>query len=387
MKIKTYFTQSVQEAMERARVELGPEAMLMNSKKTDPELRHLGGYEVVFAVSEPANTTERAAPRAPAAAPNSDLVIHEIAELRKQIENVKRSVSRNTAPVAAALDRKSVESEQLLDRLSAAGFSRDLAGEIVEAVDSRVANEKQRLARHSHDDKETIAPELIDAALIEEIESRFTVTPELGSSDHEPRIVMLVGPPGCGKTTTLVKLALKYGLASRTPLQILSTDTLRVGGSETLAAYARILGVGYQAVHSPASLGLALEEYRAKKLLLIDTPGFGPGNLDEASELTQFVSQNRRIEVQLILPAVLRLGAALRAFDRFSAFQPAKLLFTHLDEAETLGAVLELAMKTSLPMSYLTTGQQIPEDIEEASKPRLTERLSDFVRSAALSAA
>jgi flagellar biosynthesis protein FlhF len=358
MRIKSYFAHSVQEAIDKARLELGPDAMLMNSRKTDPELRQLGTYEVVFGLADNPAASEPLAPAAQAlAVPNSDVLIEEIAELRRQIETVKRSVSR---PAAA---RNSAESEEMHANLCAAGFSEDTAQEILQAADKQ------------------------NVPVIEEIGSRFQISPGIGTDESGPRILVLVGPPGAGKTTTLVKLALKYGVASRNPIQILSTDTLRVGGSDQLAAYARILGVGFQAIHSTASLATALEENRSKKLIFIDTPGYSAGNIDEAAELTRFLAAQPNIDVQLVLPATLRVNAASRILKRFTGFHPGKLIFTHFDEAETLGAMLELAMRTKLPISYLGTGQQIPEDLEEASKPKLTAGLSNLAPRAALSAA
>lgn len=365
MRIKSYFAHSVQEAIDKARLELGPDAMLMNSRKTDPELRQLGTYEVVFGLADnPAASEPLAPPSQALSVPNSDVLIEEIAELRRQIETVKRSVSR---PATA---RNSGETEELQTRLSE-NFSEDTAQEIIHAAEPRVTTGKQSWS----------------AAIAEEIEKRFQISPGIGTDGGGPRILVLVGPPGAGKTTTLVKLALKYGVASRNPIQMLSTDTLRVGGSDQLGAYARILGVGFQAIHSTASLAAALEENYSKKLIFIDTPGYSAGNIGEAAELTRFLATQPNIDVQLVLPATLRIGAALRTIKRFNGFHAGKLIFTHFDEAEGAGALVELAMRMKLPISYLGTGQQIPDDLEEASKPKLTAGLSNFAPLAALSAA
>ena len=179
---------------------------------------------------------------------------------------------------------------------------------------------------------------------------------------------------------------MKYGLAGRLPLQLISTDTVRVGGSEQLAAYARILGVGFQAVQSPAALGQILDEFR-NKVVLIDTPGYGPNDLDEARELADFLAGERQVEVQLVMPAVLRASAAWRVYERYPMFKPAKLLFTHVDDSAAPGEILELAFRACLPISYLSHGLNIPDDIEEASKDRLTRDLLNSIRNLARAAA
>ena len=184
-----------------------------------------------------------------------------------------------------------------------------------------------------------------------------------------------------------MKLAVRHGLASRVPVQILSTDTLRLGGAEQLGAYARIIGAGFRALHSAAGLEQAIDEYKTKKLFLVDTPGYDAANIEEASELIAFLKRNTQTEVQLVLPASLRVSSAARMLQRFAAFGPRKLIFTRLDEVETPGAVLEPALRSGLPVSFLGKGQQVPEDLEEASKSRLMEKLPVVARAARLTAA
>jgi flagellar biosynthesis protein FlhF len=184
--------------------------------------------------------------------------------------------------------------------------------------------------------------------------------------------VLLAGPAGTGKTTTLVKLAIRYGLRARLPLQILSLDSLRVGGWEQLAAYARIAGLPCELLHTPAALDRALNEYRHQKLLLIDTPGWPPGGDEQSCGLARWLAaEHGRVEVQLVLSAVAQPRANLRALDGCACLAPAKVIFTHLDEMASPGPLLETALRAALPVSFLADGQQVPEDLHEASLERL----------------
>lgn len=371
MRIKSYFAGSVQEAIESARAELGSEAMLLHSKKTEWELRSLGAYEVVFGVSAVVTSYQGASPAAesPASAPGvgdaadelvrSSEVVKELADLRKQIETVRRSVVRHgrAAPASAG----GLEGEGICARLLAADFSEELAGEIAEAVEARVGvgQPAGRLA----------LAERYDAALALELDRRLRVDAPLEGDTRAPRHMLFAGPAGAGKTSSLIKLAIRYGLDARLPLQILSLDTLRIGGWEQLAAYARIAGLAFDVVHNPGLLSDVLAEYSGKKRILIDSPGFSPAEMRDIPALPA------GLEVHLVLPAILSPKVALRTVERFDGFRPAKLLFTHVDEMETSGALLEVAMRSGLPISFLAGGRQIPEDIREASKAELLEPL------------
>ena len=390
MKLKSYFAKSVGEAIERARGELGPEAMLLNSRKLSAEQMHLGTYEVVFGVASEVLPARKAQAPVQAAAPSqSDNFASEMAEIRRQLETMKQSIaSGSAAPAGRFHPPIRPELEMLRHDLVDGGFSHALTAELIEAADKQLRAELNPFGPNSgYKNLNLPDPQTAERALLAHVESRFTVNAELGKPNSNRKVVMLVGPPGAGKTTTLVKLAVNHGLSTRTPLRVLSTDTLRVGGAEQLGSYARILGVGFEAVQTLFGLDQALEECANKRLVLIDTPGFGPADMDEAAQLAAFTRAHPELEVQLVLPAYIRSSALEKFWERFEIFSPSKLLFTHLDEIETYGGILEHAMKTGLPISFLTNGQGIPQDILEATKPSLTSWISERSAVAGLSAA
>jgi flagellar biosynthesis GTPase FlhF len=302
--------------------------------------------------------------------------------LRKQIETVRRSVNRNGRSAAAAGARPGSEADDMCARLTAAGFSEELAAEMAEAVELQLATGRAGVLRARRE-----AHELAGMALESELERRLAVAPTLGPPGTKTPAVLFAGPAGAGKTTSLIKLALRCGFKTGLPVQILSLDTLRVGGWEQLASYARITGLAFDVIHHPNAFAQALAEGRHKKLILIDTPGFSPAELADMPELAAWLERETAVEVQLVLPAVLCPRVAQRAIERFAPFRPAKLLFTHWDELETPGGALEVAMRSALPVSYLADGQQIPEDIQEASKARLLEYFTATPRQVAASAA
>jgi flagellar biosynthesis protein FlhF len=195
--------------------------------------------------------------------------------------------------------------------------------------------------------------------------------PEIGCSGAATRIVALVGPPGCGKTTSLVKLAVRYGITSRKPAHILTTDTYRIGAAEELRSYAAILGIGFQVLETTSALAQALEEHRHKDLILIDTPGLGSAEMEGFEDLARFLCAYPGIDTHLVLPASMRTGDMKRAAERYGIFQPSKLLFTRLDETGTFGPILSQSVRLGKPVSFLSRGQRIPEDLEPATEELL----------------
>lgn len=293
--IKTYFASSVQAALALARRELGPDAMLLNTRQSPPEAKHLGSYEAVFATTPARENT-----------PTSTNTLEEHSDFG------------NMHPEIASLLR-------------------------------------------DHD----------SADLPEYMESLIAIDPTLTSAANQTEVAALVGPPGRGKTTTLVKLAVTHGIMKHKPVRLFSADYLRAGGSLQLRTLSSILGVTFEAFPSPASLENALRQ-QWPGLTLIDTPGFGPRDYDSAQTLARcLTSQRSKIDIHLCLRADSSATALSRSVDRFACFHPARLIFTGLDEAPDTTAAFSVAAQSKLPLSFLTNGQSIPEDIEPASAARI----------------
>lgn len=370
MRLKSYFAASVEAAMQQARQELGDEAMLLDSRSAGPQARHLGAYEVVFALPENA-APERSRPALadPGAkvgeTQNSPKLAADLAALRRELDRVRDSVGRSSSLAAATA---SLLHDPELARLHSRLLAIDILPEIVQEIVVSCSGMPVR------DPSGKIKPSLLRAAASEQLTRRLSIHAQLGApSGRGPAnpVVCMVGPPGAGKTSALVKLAIRHGLPSRKPMLFVSLDNLRVGGCDALCHFATLAGASFQLVDAPRLLPQIVEEQRGKHWIWIDTPGLGPRETDVIEELSEIIRNIPEIDTHLVLSATMKSSDLRVAAHRFGAFEPKKLLFAHLDETETQGGLLSALAVSGLPLSFLSNGQQIPEAIEPAETRQL----------------
>jgi flagellar biosynthesis protein FlhF len=350
--IKSYFAASIEEAMKRARVELGPEALLLNMREAPPEGRHLGECEAVFGT--------RPAPALPRCIPEA--AVYPVADIRQRVKDLRLRSAR----FARGGNRTSCD--LLSGSLCAAGVTRALADEIEGAVQQRLR--RREVVEIGRPSMAGWSADVVVGETVEELEGRFEVAPEIG------RIAAVVGPAGAGKTSALVKLAVTRGLMARRPVRLLSIDNYRIAAADQLKTYAAILGVPFTLAETTLLLAQAIDAAPPETLLLIDTPGYAPASMEDSGrELASFFENRQDIDTHLVLTATVRPADLDRSVDLFRAFQPAKLLFTRLDETDSTAAMFCEAARSGLPLSFLSTGQVIPEDLEAATKDRITASL------------
>ncbi|MFN0172313.1 MAG: hypothetical protein ACKV22_38410 [Bryobacteraceae bacterium] len=362
MRIKSYFAATIEGAMRTARRELGDEAMLVQSRKSMPEAQHLGAYEVVFAVEDPSETSKVLA-REPSG--ETGILVRQLAgqfrQMRRQMDHLSSAL---TLPQARPDPGNSMNMHPWVEAVYRELLLTDLSPGVARKVVDRL--DVSAIAAH---------PDATRRSVARELERLVQVSPQLAGapSPERPRVAAVIGPPGAGKTSVLVKIAARYGFGPRRPCQLLSVDTNRIGSAEQLRSFAAILGMGCQTLDSVQALELALEENTRSDLVLIDTPGYGAREIERTTELAAFFAASRWIDKHLVLNATSRTSDLERSIERFARFGVNKLIFTHLDESVIAGNILTVAVESGMPISFLSAGQEIPDDLEEASKPRLVD--------------
>ncbi len=214
-------------------------------------------------------------------------------------------------------------------------------------------------------------PEIVRESLREAVESCIQIAPPIGAVAGTRRVVALVGPTGVGKTTTVAKLAANFKLAHGLKAGLVTVDTYRIAAVEQLRTYAEIIDLPLAVANTPGEMARAMDQLGGVDLVLIDTAGRSPRDEVKIRELADFLQAAQPDEVHLVLAAVAGERSLRAAVDKFAVAHADRLILTKLDEADGLGGVLGVLGQANRPVSYITTGQAVPDDIEPAHRGRL----------------
>jgi flagellar biosynthesis protein FlhF len=292
------------------------------------------------------------------------------------------SIESEESDPTAALARRLDAIQQMLHDLGRSNpmpRHEDVPGELfqlfTELIDSEVEDEvardlicqlKQSASPRQLSDT-AAAKALLTARLESEIRCCEPITPRPGRR----KVVALVGATGVGKTTTIAKLAANFRLRSGIKMGLVTVDTYRVAAVEQLRTYAEIIELPMKVVTNPLEMRRALDELAGLDLVLIDTAGRSPKDDLQIQELKSLLAEAHVDEVHLVLSLTSNLRGLEASAAKFAAAGTTAMILTKLDEASGMGALLSVARRIKLPISYLTAGQAVPDDIEPAHPRRI----------------
>lgn len=182
-----------------------------------------------------------------------------------------------------------------------------------------------------------------------------------------PRVIFFVGPTGVGKTTTIAKLASRFRLEQKRKVVLLTADTYRIAAAEQLRTYANILEVPFRVIYSVEELQAGVKDFKDYDFILVDMAGHSPHNpalRESMNAFLQGLEEDVEKEVHLVLSATTKYKDLLNIADTYKEIGEYKIIFTKLDETTTLGNLLNLKLYTGADLSYITCGQNVPDDIE-----------------------
>lgn len=276
-------------------------------------------------------------------------------EIKSELEEVKQALNELTEHLKykGSAQYPSVLKKAFLN-LVEKEVEEELANKIIRTVLMKLSGEELR------DEK------LVESEVINVISEILRFSKPVKPVRRKTFVLAFIGPTGVGKTTTVAKLAAIYKLFENARVALISADTYRIAAIEQLQTFANIANIPMDVAYTPEDMSRLVRKHQDKDIILIDTVGRNQRQSEHISELGKFIKSADPDEVHLVLSATSSYKNMLDVYNRFKSLLPNRLIFSKVDEAVSLGYILNVAYKTKLPLSYITTGQNVPDDIAVA---------------------
>lgn len=385
MDVRTFRASTMHEALAIVRKELGPEAAILRTREV--RIRRWFGLlpgrpEIEITASTNVNVPSRLPPQPFAGNElNRDPIVEAGLSLERSAAETRALLMR-TQGFHPEVQHRLENMEHMLRTLCRRNSSSlpydwpehlfkvytDLIDADLREEDARELLERVRSeATRDRADE----PMLIKARLARILESELASTQAIRIVPGRCRVCALVGPTGVGKTTTIAKLAANFRLRENRRVALITVDTYRIAAVEQLRTYADIIELPMHVVSTPREMRDAVKDFTGFDLILIDTAGRSPKDEIKIRELRTLLNEAHADEIHLVLSSVASAKTLLQTLEQFRTVGPTALVLTKLDEAPSFGGLLPILRSSGLPVSYLTNGQNVPDDIEVAQPSRL----------------
>lgn len=379
MKVKKFTGKIIQEIYQQIKLEMGNDAVILHTKK-----QKTGGffgfftkeyYEITAAVEEFNYDDEES-------------IEEKRLESIKEEEKVQTINQQITIPVIKPEEKIETEIQATFTELSQMQTKMDEMMVLIESGNTVFKGEYKKIYDKLIDQE--VDPK-IATRILKRVEKKYYDNPSkldvyeilkkeifriikkpnpIDDKKNKQKIIALVGPTGVGKTTTISKLAANYTILDKKKVSLITVDTYRIAAVEQLRTVGEIIGVPVEVVFTPQNLRNSITNNSDKEIIFIDTAGRSHRNAIQMSEIKGFLEAAAPDDVFLVLSACTRCKDMLDIIEKYEPLNIKKIIFTKLDETTTYGAILNLIDKSKKHLSYFTTGQSVPDDIEIADQEK-----------------
>ncbi len=424
MIIKTYTGKTENEALEKAKKELGNGIVIMNSKTVKPKgfsLFKKKHFEITVACDSKddiaeaisrVNSIQKAAQEKKDVAKsdsfsglnnglkpdqssssnqsrnddNIEKKLDSLSELLKSnlkieeseyLDNTKSDEEKKEVSKDTSDTKDSSDSHMIFENPEQEKFIKLLYNTMIDnEVDEKYANEV--LDEIVKSTKENTPIDYILANVYQKLILKFGNAKGITPCEEGPRTAIFIGPTGVGKTTTIAKLASYLAVEEKKKVALLTTDTFRIAAAEQLRTYANILEVYFRIIYSVEELEKTVEELKDFDYIFVDTAGHSHQNKEQLDKTNSFLEALASIPGQesfLVLSATTKYRDLIKISDIYKKITSFQLVFTKLDETENIGNLLNLRLYTDSPIAYVTYGQNVPNDIERFNPQKTVKKI------------
>ncbi|MEK4199613.1 flagellar biosynthesis protein FlhF [Cytobacillus sp. FSL K6-0265] len=355
MKVKKFTVNTMAEGLERIRKDLGPDAMILQTKKTKKATGFLGLFKKeqleIMAGFDPDVKQQASDPQTPSGE------IENMQQIITQLKEVKGLIKEKRDDLHIQAETMPTDVKRMIERLHNMELPPFLINEMTDHLLARWYKESEQL----RDSKVT---EWIE----EYLNSKLTGL-SFGGITYNNQLIKLIGPTGVGKTTTIAKLAAEAVLKHKKQVAFITTDTYRIAAIEQLRTYANIFHAPIEVCYSAEDYQQAVEKFAHYDVIFIDTAGRNyrlEENIKELSSVTK--TTDFPTETFLVLSLTAKVEDMKEIYEQFIGMDIDRFLFTKMDETSSLHAVGEMVFHYQKGIAYMTNGQEVPEDLQEMTK-------------------
>ncbi len=360
MKVKRYMGGTIQEAMQKVKMDLGRDAIILSTRKVRKK-GFMGFFtrpliEVVATIDDYVKVTDKTYKKPETIIKTNTQEYNQpntmIKNMESEFSELKSMINKVYSTIQNDDDKFSELVKNYLNKLR----ENEVVDEIIYEIKERISAD---LTLQIQED-ENIVRNFIYNILLE-----FFPKGQ-GDFENNKKVRIFVGPTGVGKTTTLAKLAATYSLTEKKKVGFITSDTYRIAAVEQLRTYSEIINVPLTVIYSPLEFIDAVKDYKEKDIVMVDTAGRSHKDRYQLMELKPLLNEDIDSQVYLVISATTKMKDCMEIIESYSFLKDYKLLFTKLDETSSYGIILNTTYLTKKHLSYVTIGQNVPEDIEVA---------------------